>query len=194
MVDIVRELILIIDEVSQKNMVNAKTHNENLYKLMDESKKIKLKILEEIASVGTLLVNREGFLKLIFELEKITDNAEACAYRIMYIVDGKLKSGITYLKELSKFSSLVLDEVTKLRDIMIALMFNPEKALELSKIVEAKEKEIDIAHRQFDLKLLKTEKKFPLLLLIRDIAERVEDISDIGVDSVDLLRTLAIYG
>ena len=181
-----------IDELSQKNMKEATNHNDNIYKLLTESKEIKLKLFEEIMSVGTLLVNREGYLRLIFELERMMDNAEASAYRLKYILDGKIKVDKSYLLDLAKLSSLVLNETIKVRDIMRALMFNPEKSLELSKIVENGEKNIDIAHRELDLKILNSAKNIAALLLLRDIAERIEDISDIGVDTVDLLRMLAL--
>lgn len=191
-VDIIRELNNMIDELSQKNLKEATNHNDNLYKLLTESKKIKLKLFEEITSVGTLLINREGYLRLIFELERMMDNAEASAYRLKYILDGKIKVDKSYLLNLAKLSSLVLNETIKVRDIMRALMFNPEKSLELSKIVENDEKNIDITHRELDLKILNSAKNIAALLLLRDIAERVEDISDIGVDTVDLLRMLAL--
>ncbi len=191
-VDIIRELNNMIDELSQKNLKEATNHNDNIYKLLTESKEIKLKLFEEIMSVGTLLINREGYLRLIFELERMMDNAEASAYRLKYILDGKIKVDKSYLLDLAKLSSLVLNETIKVRDIMRALMFNPEKSLELSKIVENGEKNIDIAHRELDLKILNSTKNIAALLLLRDIAERVEDISDIGVDTVDLLRMLAL--
>ena len=189
-VDIVRELFQIIDEASMNEMDKARIHNGSLYSLLEESRGVKLKLFDEITSVGTLLINREAFLRLIFELERITDNAEATAYRLMYIIDGKIKAGRGYLKDLANFS----DETARVRDIIMALMFNPEKALELSGIVENHEKEIDVAHRELDLKLLTSERNVSALLLLRDIVERIETISDIGVDVVELVRMLAIYG
>ncbi|MGC8961004.1 MAG: DUF47 domain-containing protein [Candidatus Bathyarchaeia archaeon] len=193
-VDIVRELFQIIDEASMNEMDKARIHNGSLYSLLEESRGVKLKLFDEITSVGTLLINREAFLRLIFELERITDNAEATAYRLMYIIDGKIKAGRGYLKDLANFSAKVLDETARVRDIIMALMFNPEKALELSGIVENHEKEIDVAHRELDLKLLTSERNVSALLLLRDIVERIETISDIGVDVVELVRMLAIYG
>jgi uncharacterized protein Yka (UPF0111/DUF47 family) len=155
---------------------------------------VKLRLFDEISSVGTLLLNREAFLRLIFELERITDNAEATAYRLMYIIDGKIKADKAYLKDLANFSAKVLDETARVRDIIMALMFNPEKALELSGIVENHEKEIDVSHRELDLKLLTSVRNVSVLLLLRDIVDRIEAISDVGVDVVELIRMLAIYG
>jgi uncharacterized protein Yka (UPF0111/DUF47 family) len=193
-VDIVRELFQIIDEASMDKMSKARIHNGNLYSLLEESKGVKLRLFDEISSVGTLLLNREAFLRLIFELERITDNAEATAYRLMYIIDGKIKADKAYLKDLANFSAKVLDETARVRDIIMALMFNPEKALELSGIVENHEKEIDVSHRELDLKLLTSVRNVSVLLLLRDIVDRIEAISDVGVDVVELIRMLAIYG
>lgn len=193
-VDIVRELFQIIDEASMDKMSKARIHNGNLYSLLEESREVKLRLFDEISSVGTLLLNREAFLRLIFELERITDNAEATAYRLKYIIDGKIKADKAYLKDLANFSAKVLDETARVRDIIMALMFNPEKALELSGIVENHEKEIDVSHRELDLKLLTSVRNVSVLLLLRDIVDRIEAISDVGVDVVELIRMLAIYG
>jgi hypothetical protein len=75
---------------------------------------------------------------------------------------------------------------------MMSLGFNPAKALELSRIVEETEKKVDIAYRSLDLEVL--DEKIPLrtLLLIRDLSAHMEEMADLGVDVVDLIRVIAL--
>jgi uncharacterized protein Yka (UPF0111/DUF47 family) len=58
--------------------------------------------------------------------------------------------------------------------------------------VEECEKEIDLARRKLDLTLLSAQLPIPALLLIRDIIERIENISDIGINIIDIIRLIAI--
>ncbi|MEM4245767.1 MAG: hypothetical protein QW390_00555, partial [Candidatus Bathyarchaeia archaeon] len=87
-VDIVRELALLVDSVANESG-DVKEHFEKMRSLINESKIVKTNLLEEIVSVGSLLISRESFLRLIFEVEKISDYAEGAAFRLTEMVDFK---------------------------------------------------------------------------------------------------------
>ncbi len=57
---------------------------------------------------------------------------------------------------------LVLEEMVRLRDTMMSLNLNPEKAMQLSKSVEAVERKIDFEHRNLDLEILAVSPPFNL--------------------------------
>ncbi|MEM2901638.1 MAG: DUF47 family protein [Candidatus Bathyarchaeia archaeon] len=193
-VDIVRELTLLMESVSNRNGEEADKHSLEMGKLISESKQAKSKLLEEIASVGSLLISRESFLRLIFEVEKISDYAEAVAYRLMDLEKQKWKVNEKYMAELVEFMTMVLEQIIKVRETMMSLGFNPEKALELSKNVEQMEKSLDEKNRSLDMKILKSNLPIPAMLLMREILNHVEMISDIGMNVIDLIRLIAIYG
>jgi hypothetical protein len=193
-VDIVRELTLLMESVSNRNGEEADKHSLEMGKLISESKQAKSRLLEEIASVGSLLISRESFLRLIFEVEKISDYAEAVAYRLMDLEKEKWKVDGKYMAELVEFMTMVLEQIIKVRETMRSLGFNPEKALELSKNVEQMEKSLDEKNRSLDLKILKSNLPVPAMLLMREILNHVEMISDIGMNVIDLIRLIAIYG
>jgi uncharacterized protein Yka (UPF0111/DUF47 family) len=193
-VDIVRELTLLMESVSNRNGEEADKHSLEMGKLISESKQAKSRLLEEIASVGSLLISRESFLRLIFEVEKISDYAEAVAYRLMDLEKEKWKVDGKYMAELVEFMTMVLEQIIKVRETMLSLGFNPEKALELSKNVEQMEKSLDEKNRSLDLKILKSNLPIPAMLLMREILNHVEMISDIGMNVIDLIRLIAIYG
>ncbi|MEM2843195.1 MAG: DUF47 family protein [Candidatus Bathyarchaeia archaeon] len=190
--DIIRELSLIVDCVAKNGEMEAKEHYEKMLNLMDEANKLKRGIIDEIASIGFFLTSKEAFLTLVFEFSKIIDNAEAAGYRLINFIEGECKVKLEPADELSKFALMVLDEMTKLREIMLSLNFNYKKALEMTNRVEEAEKEIDLARRKLDLTLLSSKLSTPALLLIRDIVERIESISDIGINIIDIVRLIAI--
>lgn len=193
-VEIVRELTLLMESVSNRNGEEVNKHSLEMGKLIIESKQVKSKLLEEIASVGSLLISRESFLRLIFEVEKISDYAEAVAYRLMDLERQKWKVDEKYMAELVEFMTMVLEQIIKVRETMMSLGFNPEKALELSKNVEQMEKSLDEKNRSLDMKILKSNLPLPAMLLMREILNHVEMISDIGMNVIDLIRLIAIYG
>jgi uncharacterized protein Yka (UPF0111/DUF47 family) len=98
------------------------------------------------------------------------------------------------MAELVEFMTMVLEQIIKVRETMLSLGFNPEKALELSKNVEQMEKSLDEKNRSLDLKILKSNLPIPAMLLMREILNHVEMISDIGMNVIDLIRLIAIYG
>ncbi len=192
-VDVVRELTMMIDSIAEEKAKNAREHYENMLKLLETTNKLKTSLLEEVASVGSLLISREGFLRLIFELERIADYAEAVGYRLESMMQGKWKIEHKFMKEVSELMSMVLDEMTKVRETMISLGFNPDRAIEASKAVEEAEKKIDAKHRSIDLEVLSSKLPVQAILLIRDVLDRLESIADTGVNVIDMIRVLAIY-
>jgi uncharacterized protein Yka (UPF0111/DUF47 family) len=192
-VDIVRELTLMIDSIAEEKPKKVKEHYENMLKLVESGNKLKANLLEEVASVGSLLISREGFLRLIFELERIADYAEAVGYRLESMMEGKWKIEHKFMKSISELMSMVLDEITKVRETMISLGFNPDRAIEASKAVEDAENRINVKHRGIDLEVLSSKMPVQAILLLRDVLDRLENIADTGVNVIDMIRVLAIY-
>ena len=192
-VDVVRELTLMIDSIADDKPKKAKEHYENMVKLLESGAKLKNNLLEEIASVGSLLISREGFLRLIFEVERIADYAEAVGYRLESMMEGKWKIDHKFIRSIADLMSMVLDEITKVRETMISLGFNPDRAIEASKAVEDAEKKIDLKHRSIDMEVLSSKLPIQAILILRDVLDRLEDIADTGVNVIDMIRVLAIY-
>jgi uncharacterized protein Yka (UPF0111/DUF47 family) len=191
-VDITRELALMLDSMVEGDEKKAREHYDQMLKMIEEADKLKSTLLREVASVGSLLINREDFLHLIFQVSEIGDNAEAVAFRLDGIMAKKWKIDKKQMKAVASLMGLVLEEMTKIRDTVMALNLNPEKALELSKSVEAVERKIDLEQRNLDLEILSSKSPFQSILIMRDIVQHLERIADAGVDVVDLVRVIAV--
>jgi len=191
-VDITRELNLMFDTVAKRELGKAKERYEVVLKMLDESSKMKTTLLEEVASVGSLSLNREDFLRLIFRVGEIADNAEAIGFRLAGIMEKKWKVEKNYLKRISDLMSLVLEEITRMRETMLSLGFNPSKAIELSKAVEEIERRIDSTYRTLDIDILDSKMPIQSMLYLRDIVQHLEEMADLGVDVIVLIRVLAV--
>jgi len=193
-VEITRELALMIDGVAEGKQKGAKEHYRAMLKLLDESDKSKTNLLGEVASVGSLLISREDFMRLIFGVEEIADYAEGVGFRLVGILDRRWKVDKKYITKISALASLVLEEMTKLRETILSLSFNPSKALDLTRTVEEVERKIDASYRALDIEILDAKMPMQSILILRDIIQHLERMADLAVDVADLVRVLAISG
>ena len=191
-VDIVRELALMVDSVAERKPKTTKMHYEAMLKLIGDNDKLRTTLLEEVASVGSLLVSREDFLRLMFRMTTIADYAEALGFRVMGATERNWKLEKKYIQGLSEVLSLVLSEVTRMKETLHSLGFDPDKAVELAKSVEDLERKIDVDSRNLDFEILSGKLSLQEVFLLRDIAERAERIADLGVEVVDIIRVIAL--
>lgn len=85
-----------------------------------------------------------------------------------------------------------MSEVTRMKETLHSLGFDPDKAVELARSVEELERKIDVDSRNLDFEILSGKLSLPEVLLLRDIVERAERIADLGVEVVDLIRVIAL--
>jgi len=193
-VEITRQLVVLLDNLADKKPKLAKENYENILKTLQENEKNKATFLNEVASVGSLLISREDFLRLLFRLGEVAEYCEAMGFRLMGVVDLKWKLDNKRLEEISHLMSSVLKEISKVRETLHSLSFDAEKAVETAKAVEDLERQIDAESRQLDLDLISSKMPLQNLLFLRDLVDRAEKIADIGVDVVDHIRVLALTG
>ena len=191
-VEITRQLALMIDNVTEKKPKLAKENYESILKALEENEKNKSTFLSEVASVGSLLISREDFLRLLFRLSEVAAFCEAMAYRLMGVLDLKWKLDTKRMEAISHLMGSVLKEISKARETLHSLSFDADKAIETAKAVEDIERQIDAESRNLDLALLGDKMPLPTLLFLRDLVDRAEKIADIGVDVVDHIRVLAL--
>jgi uncharacterized protein Yka (UPF0111/DUF47 family) len=193
-VEITRQLVVLLDNLADKKPKLAKENYENILKTLQENEKNKATFLNEVASVGSLLISREDFLRLLFRLGEVAEYCEGMGYRLMGVVDLKWKLDNKRLEEVSHLMSSVLKEISKVRETLHSLSFDAEKAVETAKAVEDLERQIDAESRKLDLDLISSKMPLQNLLFLRDLVDRAEKIADIGVDVVDHIRVLALTG
>ena len=191
-VEITRQLALLVDNVAEGKTKLAKENYQNMAKAMQENEKNKATFLGEVASVGSLLISREDFLRLLFRLGEIADYCEAMGGRLISSTELKWKLDSRKLQGLSELVSLLLKEIAKVRETLHSLSFDADKAMETAKLVEELERQMDIASRNLDLELLNSKIPLPTMLFLRDMVERAERIADIGLDVFDHIRVLAL--
>jgi uncharacterized protein Yka (UPF0111/DUF47 family) len=191
-VEIVRQLAVLVDNITEGKTKLAKENYANILKAIEEIEKNKSIFLAEVASVGNLLISREDFLRLLFRLGEIAEHSEAMGNRLINVTDLKWKPDAKKIQSLSNLMSLTLKEISKVRETLHSLSFDPDKAMETAKSVEQLERQVDAESRKLDLELIGSKLPLPAMLFLRDVVERAERIADIGKEVIDHIRVLAL--
>jgi len=171
----------VIEELYQKvlrNDENAKETNRTVER--------------EITNVGALLTSRENFVRLTAEIDRIADITEGAAFRILNLSRMKTKLGKNISRLFMDLGQAVLSTLVSMREALLATTLNSSTLYTKIKETEENEKKCDDLYRDLDLELLKSDLKIPQLLLCREVAEMIEDISDRAERIVDILRALSV--
>jgi uncharacterized protein Yka (UPF0111/DUF47 family) len=73
----------------------------------------------------------------------------------------------------------------------MVLSYGSTKAMEKAKDVEAAERAVDEIDRELEIKLLSSKLEFPVLILLRDVLQLLEDSADKAEDAADAARILS---
>jgi hypothetical protein len=110
-------------------------------------------------------------------MDEIAGYITGIAFKLSNVKITTLKSS-KLDKDISELISLVVDEVYKLNEIIRSLNTNTANAIELAQETQTIEREIDIKYRDATIKLLNEVKDPKELLLIKDVIEGIEEMSD----------------
>ena len=172
-----RELGTLTDSLMKKDKKAIKNTLEQISTIEEEVENLRRKITREVADVGGLIMNRENLLNTAYTMDEIAGYITGIAFKLSNVKITTLKSS-KLDKDIAELISLVVDEVYKLNEIIISLNTNTANAIELAQETQTIEREIDIKYREATIKLLNEVKDPKELLLIKDVIEGIEEMSD----------------
>ena len=172
-----RELGTLTDSLMKKDKKAIKNTLEQISTIEEEVESLRRKITREVADVGGLIMNRENLLNTAYTMDEIAGYITGIAFKLSNVKITTLKSS-KLDKDISELISLVVDEVYKLNEIIRSLNTNTANAIELAQETQTIEREIDIKYRDATIKLLNEVKDPKELLLIKDVIEGIEEMSD----------------
>ena len=172
-----RELGTLTDSLMKKDKKAIKSTLEQISTIEEEVESLRRKITREVADVGGLIMNRENLLNTAYTMDEIAGYITGIAFKLSNVKITTLKSS-KLDKDIAELISLVVDEVYKLNEIIRSLNTNTANAIELAQETQTIEREIDIKYRDATIKLLNEVKDPKELLLIKDVIEGIEEMSD----------------
>ena len=172
-----RELASLTEALMKKDKKAIKNTLEQISTIEEEVENLRRKITREVADVGGLIMNRENLLNTAYTMDEIAGYITGIAFKLSNVKITTLKSS-KLDKDITELISLVVDEVYKLNEIIRSLNTNTANAIELAQETQTIEREIDIKYRDATIKLLNEVKEPKELLLIKDVIEGIEEMSD----------------
>ena len=196
--DNLRKVVDVSRKIPQLTEYFASGDKENVRKLFSEIRigeeevvKARRMVSQELAEIGAILIAREDFLRFTNLSSEIADFSEGIAYYLVEIMEHNWNISPDIKKDLLKLSLAVLETVLKLRETMMVLNYGSEKTLERAKDVEIAERIVDDQYRILTIKVLSGKLDVPVLLLLRDILQLLENSADKAQDAADAARMLS---
>ncbi len=157
----------------------------------EEVVKARRMVSQELAEIGAILISREDFLRFTNLSSEIADFSEGIAFYLVEIMEHNWNIPSEIKKDLLKLSLAVLDAIIKLRETMMVLNYGSQKTLEKAKDVEIAERIVDDQYRMLAIKVLSSKLDVPVLLLLRDVLQLLENSADKAEDAADVVRMLS---
>jgi predicted phosphate transport protein (TIGR00153 family) len=148
-------------------------------------------VSQELAEIGAILYAREDFLRFTNLSSEIADFSEGIAYYLLEIMEHNWVVPSDIKKDLLKLSLATLDATLKLRETMMVLNYGSQKTLERAKDVEIAERIVDDQYRALTIKILSAKLDTPVLLLLRDVLQMLENSADKAEDAADAARMVS---
>jgi len=190
-VEIYRKVLLMIDKLV-KGDTDIHGALVDIEKIQQESIQIKRNIMKELHESGSLLFNREDLYRLISTASIVIDHIESVGVLLAAIGERKWKIPSNLGVGLIEMADSAFDTLVKLRESLISLGFNSERSLQLTAEVDEGERKVDGIHRRLDLDIVTSKAELPLILTLRDVANKLETVVDRTSDEADLIRILAL--
>ncbi|MCL2359264.1 MAG: DUF47 family protein [Nitrososphaerota archaeon] len=196
--DNLRKVVDVSRKIPQLVECFASGDKENARKLFSEIKageeevvKARRMVSQELAEIGAILFAREDFLRFTNLSSEIADFSEGIAYYLVEIMEHNWVVPPEIKKDILKLSLAVLDSVLKLRETMLVLNYGSQKALERAQDVEIAERIVDAQYRALAIKILSSKLDIPVLMLMRDVLQLLENSADKAEDAADVARLLS---
>jgi predicted phosphate transport protein (TIGR00153 family) len=190
-VDVTRKIPQLVEQFSKGDKDQARQLFNEIRAGEEEVLKARRMVSQELAEIGAILISREDFLRFTNLSSEIADFSEGIAYYLIEIMEHNWKVPDDIKRALLQLSEAVFEAVLKLRETMMVLSYGSAKTLEKAKEVEIAERTVDDVYRELSIKVLSSKLDIPVLLLLRDILQLLENSADKAEDVADTVRVLS---
>ncbi len=190
--DTVNDLERAIKAVFSGDKDGAKTTIERLFLVEEEIDNLRRTVFEELTRGSLPFRDREDIMHLVKRLDVMADFVKDSARSIMILLDAEVPKSIW--KAFSEMSSGVVRCAARLKESLKLLSENPSKARALSLKVEEEENKVDKQYLKIKSLLLEHGNKVnpAVLMLLKDLADYMEDATDSCADVGDYIRVLTV--
>lgn len=185
-----RELANLPDRMAKKDKEGMEVLLAQISDIENEVESHRRKITKEMADVGGLIMNRENLLNTAYTMDEIAGHITGISFKLSNVSLSTLKKS-ELDEDLTEMLDLVVGEVQKLSEVARYINTNSAKAISLAQETQEIEREIDTKYRLATIKAMQNIQDTPELLLMKDVIEGIEEMSDKCQEVSDLFVMLA---
>ncbi|RLI31581.1 hypothetical protein DRO48_00330 [Candidatus Bathyarchaeota archaeon] len=191
-VELTRRVPQMVDCLIKGDSEGAQQLYMEIRRLSEEVDQKRRVIMDELTDVGAILTSREDFMRFVNVVHEIADFCEGAAFRITEILDRKWKVPKDVKDDIAEMADAMLETVLRLREVNAVLGYNANATAEKASDVEAAERAADELYRKLELKIISSKIDIPTMLLLREVAQFMEDAADKAEDAANAARVLAL--
>lgn len=189
--DASRELVQLYIALSKSDASGCQSSLEKIRKAEEDTEQLRRMLTRELAEIGTMIINREDFLRTAYNVEEMSGYIAGVAFKLSQIKFTTVKrAGI--VEELRDLIDMSVESVQRLNEVVRALAINPIHAIDLSNSVQKLERQVDDKYRTLTSKIMSDVDSVKELLLLKDIVQGIEDLVDNCLSATDSITILAL--
>ena len=191
LVEAFRKILAITDALVKKEG-NAAGVTDDIQSIMKESSEIKATLIKELNEIGGVLVSREDFFRLISSFGDIMDHINSVGQRLWEMEKRGWEVPEGVAEQLTEVADLAFEALLKLREAIMSLGFNSEKAIGFSTEIDEIERKVDTVHVKVEMDIVASDAGFPTIIMLKDTVNQLEELVDSVRDASDLIRIIAL--
>ena len=189
--DASRELVQLYVALTKSDTTGIQSSLERIRKAEEDTEQLRRMLTRELAEIGTMMINREDFLRTAYNVEEMSGYIAGVAFKLSQVkFAGVKKAGIA--DELRDLIDMSVESIQRLNEVVRALAINPIHAIDLSNSVQKLERQVDDKYRNLTSKIMNEVDQFKELLLLKDIVQGIEDLVDNCLSATDSITILAL--
>ncbi len=180
----------IIRSFGEFNTASMRSEIRRSREVKREIESLKSDLIDYISKAAPALYAKEEWMRVLSKLSGISDKAMGIMYRVEQLLVNKWEIPEDVQAQLSKLSESVVEMLGECKSAVSLIGINPDGALEACRRVELIEKRTDELYRRANFLIIRSSASFREILLLKDIAEMLEEISDTMESIVDDVRVI----
>lgn len=189
--DAVRDLSQAYDSLIHNDQEGLHSAIEKIRKSEEDAESLRRTLTRELAEIGTMLMNREDLLRTAYDVEEIAGYISGIAFRFKQITPNILQKN-RLDEACGELIDAAIESVNHLNRVVHALSVNPMNAIDMAYEVQKVERDVDVKYRTLIAKVFKEVDSIKDLIVLKDIIEGIEDLSDRCLAASDSMTIVAL--
>lgn len=162
--------------------------------MKNQTEELKDKAMEYLVRVSTSLLYKDAYRYVLTDLDRMSQNLDAIAYRLYLLADRGYTVDEGVAIDIRSFMDKIREQLSVLIAVIEMLGINPKKSIEEAERIIRMEEDADQSYRELELKIFEEyTEKIPLLLVLKEIVDLLEETSDLARDAADNLKYIALH-